>query len=212
MAGHTSEKRWRTGMNPQNNSEGVSEKASALCSQMIDALTNCRAGYQEMQEIYAYAGGTVQGLADLLFKEDIEARQVPGTNAVIEVDVATGEVSNAVIINGGAGYVDGNYSILLATTAGGGDGAATLNYGVVGGVVTTASITAPGATYTNGLGQTVTDMPAAGTVPDTLANTEEVNKTQDLFDAITALNEIYNCANNQVVAQEDRLAQIRRMT
>ena len=48
--------------------------------------------------------------------------------------------------------------------------------------------------------------------PETQANTEEVAKVQDAFDAITALHELYQAASNVVVAQEDRLAQIRRMT
>ena len=213
MAGHTSEKRWRQGMNPQApNEPGVSQRASDICTVMIKALTEADAAFAELQEVYAYAGGTVQGLADLLFKEDFEARTVPGTNAVIEVDVASGVVSNAVIVNGGLGYVDGNYVLALQATAGGGDGTATLNYTVAGGVITVANVTNGGDTYTDGLGQTVQEVPLAGPTPETQANAEEVAKTQDLFDAITALREIYQCANNVVVAQEDRLAQLRRLT
>lgn len=120
---HSSEKRWRMGMNPEApNAEGVATQASAVCDLMMQAFTQGEAAFAEMQELYTYAGGTIQLLADLLFKEDIEARA------------------------------------------------------------------------------------------ESVANAAEVAKVQDAFDAITALHELYQCADNQIVAQEDRLAQLRRMT
>lgn len=212
MAGHTSEKRWRTGMNPLSTEEGVSAVGSRICEQMVAALTDARAGYLEMQEIYSFAGGTVQLLADLLFREDIAARQVPGIDAALEIDVVGGEVTGVTVVTAGSGYTDGQYPIILAASAGGGDGVAQLSYTVSGGSIVSAFVSSPGSTYTNGLGQAVVETPPAGTVTDTVANAEEVAKTQDLFDAITALNELYQCADNTVVAQEDRLAQLRRMT
>ena len=49
-------------------------------------------------------------------------------------------------------------------------------------------------------------------VLDTEANALELSKTSDLIAAITASHEIYEAANNVVTAQEDRLAQLRRMS
>ncbi len=46
---------------------------------------------------------------------------------------------------------------------------------------------------------------------DTEANAEEVAKTQDAIDAITAVHQLYQSASNVVVSQEDRLSQLRRM-
>lgn len=47
---------------------------------------------------------------------------------------------------------------------------------------------------------------------DTEANAAEVAMAQDLVDAITAAHELYQAADNQTVAQEDRLEQLRRMS
>ena len=49
-------------------------------------------------------------------------------------------------------------------------------------------------------------------VLDTQANAAELAKAQDLIDAITAAHELYQAANNVVTTQEDRLAQLRRMS
>lgn len=49
-------------------------------------------------------------------------------------------------------------------------------------------------------------------VLDTQANATELAMTQDLIDAITAAHELYQAADNQIVAQEDRFAQLRRMS
>ena len=122
MAGHTSEKRWRRNQNPVFGNVGVSELVSDLCTQMIAALDNSKTAFNELQELFNFAGGTVQLLADQLFKEDWEDRS------------------------------------------------------------------------------------------ETEANTEEVAKTQDLFNAVTALNEMYGAADNQVTTTEDRFSQLRRMS
>jgi len=58
MAGHTSEKRW----------ENVSTTASGIVAQLTSILINTEESYQQMLEIYAYAGGTDELLAELLFK------------------------------------------------------------------------------------------------------------------------------------------------
>ena len=49
-------------------------------------------------------------------------------------------------------------------------------------------------------------------VLDTQANAVEVAKATDLIDAVTAMHELYQAANNVVTTQEDRFAQLRRMT
>lgn len=131
MAGHTSEKRWRSNQNEVEGGAGVSDLAQSLCREMVQVLNNVNAGFLELQEIYQFNGSTVQGLADQLFYEDWSRRLVD---------------------------------------------------------------------------------PQVPDVYETQANIFEVAKAQDLFDAITALNEIYSCADNVVVGQEDRFAQIRRMT
>ena len=213
MAGHTSEKRWRRNQNTTFGNFGVSEQASAACEKMIDALETGRAAFNELQELYAYAGGTVQDLADQLFKEDWEARSSQGTQAVITVDVTGGVVSTPAVTVAGTGYTDGTgYTLLLVLTAGGGDGTAELTYDVVSGAVTNPSISIAGTTYNNGTDITVQETPAPGLVYETQANAEELSKAQDLFDAITALNELYGAANNQVTVQEDRFSQLRRMS
>ena len=301
MAGYTGEKRWRDGMNPQYSNGGVSEAAKEVCVKMLDALNDAEAAYAELAELYTYAGGTIQDLADLLFTEDIAARTSPGTNAVITVDVpqtkaqidfgtTAGVVDSVSIVDGGAGYeAGGTFNISVASDSGwvagtlatitytvaggaidsvtvtdGGDGYtadlanttdvaaadipqptntsvtaaaisnagtgygdgnnqllnvqtpengnAILNYTASGGSITAVSVVSGGQGYTPGTGKTVTNFPLAGFVSETTANAEEVAKAQAAFDAITALHELYLAADNTVVAQEDRLAQIRRMT
>lgn len=44
------------------------------------------------------------------------------------------------------------------------------------------------------------------------ATTEQVAKVQDLAAAITSLHELYQCLNNVDVGQEDRAADLRRMS
>jgi hypothetical protein len=180
---------------------------------MLTVLTNSEAAFAEMSELYAYAGGTVQLLADQLFKEDWQARSTPGVKANLTVDVSGGAVTAVVIANAGTGYLDGTgFTLLLTSTAGGGDRTATLSYDVVNGSLTNAVVEVAGSTYTDGLNHTVQEVQNAGSISDTQANAEEVAKAQDLFDAITALREIHQCANNEVVATEDRYSQLRRMS
>lgn len=215
MAGYTGEKRWN------GDDGGVSALAQGVCVTMIDALTDAEAAYAELQELYTFAGGTVQLLADLLFTDDIAARTTPGTNAVITVDVAAtvgspavasdGSLSNPQISVAGTGYTDGNFNINVTLTEST-PNSGTLSYTVDGGVVTAVSLLTAGRQYPTGNGQTVTSFPLAGGVSDTVANADEVAKAQAAFDAITALHELYQAADNVVVAQEDRLSQLRRMT
>ena len=55
---HTSEKRWRD----VNTSVGMS------CDQLISALNSGEELYQQLLELWTYAGGTDQLVADLLFE------------------------------------------------------------------------------------------------------------------------------------------------
>ena len=77
---HTSEKRWA----------GVSGQASVEAVQVLETLNRAEEAYQQMQEIYVYAGGTAADLAELLFKEEIAARSSPDNVASTEeIDKAT---------------------------------------------------------------------------------------------------------------------------
>jgi len=216
MAGHTSEKRWRTNQNRLYGNVGVSDLTATVCQQMIEALDSSKSAFNELSEMYSYAGGTVQLLADQLFYEDWSVRSAAGVQAVITVDVVgspTGPVSNPTVTVAGTGYKDGTgFTLNLVLTAGGGDGTAELTYDVVSGAVTNPSISVAGATYNAGTDITVQETPTPGQVFETEANAAEVSKTQDLFDAITALNELHGAANNLVTTQEDRYAQLRRMS
>jgi hypothetical protein len=131
MAGHTSEKRWRTGQT-QDSGQGVSETVQGAAEQMTHALDLVNDVYTELLELYQYAGGTAQGLADQLFYEDWSVRE-----------------SDPI----------GNPGVL-----------------------------------------------------DTQANALEVEKAQAAIDAMTAMYEIYQAANNVAVTQADRMPDIRRMS
>ena len=131
MAGHTSEKRWRSGQGTST-SEGVSELVSGSCEQMTRSLSLAEDTYIELLELFQYAGGTAQLLADQLFYEDWDKRE-------------SDPIGN------------------------------------------------PG-------------------VYDTQANALEVEKAQAAIDAMAALHELYQAANNVAVTQSDRMAAIRRMS
>lgn len=218
MAGHTSEKRWRTNQNKVYGNVGVSDLAAQVCTQMVDTLDEGKKAFNELQELYAFAGGTVQLLADQLFFEDWSVRSTAGVQAVITVDVVAGSpevgaVSNPTVTVAGTGYTDGTgFTLNLVLTAGGGDGTAELTYDVVSGAVTNPSISVAGLTYNAGTDITVQETPTPGQVFETEANSVELGKAQDLFDAVTALNELYGAADNLVTTQEDRFAQLRRMS
>jgi len=211
MAGHTSEKRWRTHQTPLYPIVGVSELVSDLCKSVLEALNDSEKAYAELQELYVYAGSTVQGIANQLFFEDWSARGTPGDKAVLTVDVASGVVTAVDISDAGTAYTDGvSYLLTLANTAGG--GSAVISYDVVSGSITNAAVVTGGDTYTDGLAQLVQETPKTGVVYETAASAEELAKAQDMFDAVTALHELHQAAANQVVAAEDRYSQLRRMS
>ena len=47
---------------------------------------------------------------------------------------------------------------------------------------------------------------------ETVANAEEVAKTQDSIDAMLAIHEVYEALTNVAVSQSDRMAPLRRMS
>lgn len=120
---HTSEKRWANYKIETTYYEGVSVTAGPLLKDFLRKLVEIEEAYQQMQEIYIYAGGNVSDLAELLFKEDIASR----------------------------------------------------------------------------------------TSPFNVASQEELDKTNDLVEAMKAAHELYEAANNVAVTQSDRLTAIRRM-
>ena len=213
MAGaHTSEKRWYANQNPNGN-ESVANRVQDAAVEVINGLGNAERMYGEMQELFTFAGGTMQSLADQLFKERWSARSSAGVDAVLTVDVVLGEVTAVALSNAGTGYTDGvGNTVNLGASAGGGDGTAVISYDVVDGSFTNAAVAIAGATYTNGLAQAFLNTPPTGQVQDTQANAVELSMTQDAFDAVTAMHELYQAMTNVVVVQEDRLAQLRRMS
>jgi hypothetical protein len=114
---HTSAKRWAD----RGRDTGIEKQVSENSTNLRDALITAEEAYQQLQELFAFVGSTVQLLADQLFKEEIADRG------------------------------------------------------------------------------------------DSVANAEEVAKTQDAMDAVTAGHELYEAANNIAVAQSDRLSELRRM-
>jgi len=131
MAGHTSEKRWRNNQTPDSGA-GVSLLVQNAAETVISGLSTAEIMYQDLLELYTFAGSTAQLLADQLFYEDWVTRE-----------------SDPI----------GNPGVL-----------------------------------------------------DTQANAAEVSKATDLVNAVTAMHELYQAATNVVTAQEDRFAQLRRMT
>ena len=69
MAGHTSEKRWRSNQTSDSGT-GVSDYIEESCYSILRTLEEAENKYQELLELYQYCGGTAQGLADQLFYED----------------------------------------------------------------------------------------------------------------------------------------------
>lgn len=209
MAGaHTSEKRWYQNQNPNGNAS-VADQVQEHAQTIIHELNRAEAMFAEMQELYSYVGSTMQGLADQLFKEKWEARVEPGVDAVVTVDVVAGAITAAAITTAGTGYTNGT-GFTLNVAGGNADGV--ISYDVVNGSVTNVAVDTAGTGYTDGLGQTVTNFPTAGFVPETQANATELAMTQDAFNAVTAMHELYQCMTNVAVPQEDRLAQLRRMS
>lgn len=196
---HSSEKRW-----PE-----VSAVASNAANLMVDGLLEAESQYQDLLELYAYAGNSAQGMADLLFVDVWPLRETPGTLATMTVDVTGGAITDALLTGAGAGYIDGvGYQFIVE----GGDGDGVLSFDVVAGSITNLAVVSGGGTYPDGLAQIVSNVPAPSPIADTQANAEEVAKATDLINAMTAIHEIYQAADNVAVGAEDRLVQMRRFT
>ena len=210
---HTSSKRWYRSQTAEVNL-GISDEVQEICQEVLQALLHGEESYQEMLELVAFINGTDQDLADQLFKEIWQARTQPGTQAVLEVDVVAGIVSNPVVTEAGSGYIEGvGRTILLGTTAGGGNGMAELTYDVVAGSIANVTVSAGGATYDNGTGVAVTDFSVPqNQVPETEANATELGMVVDAKAAVTSIHELYQALTNQTVSQEDRMSALRRMS
>ena len=63
MAGHTSEKRWKSNQTSDSGT-GVSVLVRDSAETVITALSQAEIQYQDLLELYAYAGSTSQLLAD----------------------------------------------------------------------------------------------------------------------------------------------------
>lgn len=71
---YASEKRWL----------GVSSRVTAAVVNLINNLNFVEEEYQQLLQVFTYAGGTAAGLAELLFKEDIAFRPSPDNVANAE--------------------------------------------------------------------------------------------------------------------------------
>lgn len=101
---HTSEKRWRSNQTPFSG-RGVADEVSQICERIILELNNAEALYQELLELYQYAGSlgspnlgsTSQGLANQLFYEDwIDRESDPiGNPGVLDSQANAEEVAKA---------------------------------------------------------------------------------------------------------------------
>jgi hypothetical protein len=96
MAGHSSEKRWRNNMNADSG-VGISELISGSCETVLRGLEEAEGLYQELLEVYQYAGGTAQLFADQLFYEDWVVRESDpiGNPGVLDTQANTVEVEKA---------------------------------------------------------------------------------------------------------------------
>lgn len=85
---HSSEKRW----------SDVSGDVSAMCEQLLDVLVRGNELFNRLVQTYVYAGGTDEGLASLLFANEIAGRgaEVP---SVAEVEKAADLRAAMVAIN-----------------------------------------------------------------------------------------------------------------
>lgn len=93
MAGHTSEKRWDKN---QFGDVGVGEIVKNAALQMVFAMDMGEAAYEDLLELWDFAGGTDQLLADQLFREIWSVREtVPGTPDTQANPQEMGQVADA---------------------------------------------------------------------------------------------------------------------
>ncbi len=96
MAGHTSEKRWRSNQT-SDSGVGISELVNESCIGVLRSLEEAENKYQDMVELYQFCGGTAQGLADQLFYEDWSVRESDpiGNPGVLDTQANATEVAMA---------------------------------------------------------------------------------------------------------------------
>ncbi len=76
MAGHTSEKRWDKN---KFGDVGVGEAVKDAATQMLFAMNMSEEIYQDLLELWAFAGGTDQLVADQIFSDIWSVREtIPG--------------------------------------------------------------------------------------------------------------------------------------
>ena len=80
---HSSEKRWNE----------LAAKVANISATLVEQLGYAEEQYQQMQEVYTYAGGTATDLAALLFKEEIEVAGSPFTPTQEQIDKAADAVA-----------------------------------------------------------------------------------------------------------------------
>jgi hypothetical protein len=93
------------------------------------------------------------GRAMNIYRDELADIQGPsgGIEADIEVTVIGNQVVLATLNDGGSGYTDGiGLTFNLTSTAGGGDGTASIEYDVAGGIITSVSMNILGNLYNDG--------------------------------------------------------------
>jgi len=127
-------------------------------------------------------------------------------DVILTVDVVGGVVTAVTNVSNGTGYIDGTgFTITLATTAGGGDGAATLGYDVANGEVINVTVTNGGTGYVDGSGVAVTDAPVSvNNNPGHTANGIAVEYTSMMFGE--SLAEVVESTQAVIDAEADFIA------
>jgi len=97
MAGHTSEKRWAKG---RFGDIGIGDQVKESATQMVFAMNMIEETYQDLLELWAFAGGTDQLVADQLFFEEwvIRVSDPVGAPGVVDTQanaVEVGKVADA---------------------------------------------------------------------------------------------------------------------
>lgn len=92
MAGHTSEKRWDKNA---FGDVGVGEVVKNAAKQMLFAMSGGEEAYQELLELWAYAGGTDQLVADQLFFDvwSVRVSDPTGNPGVLDIEANAIEVT-----------------------------------------------------------------------------------------------------------------------
>lgn len=79
---HTVEKRWSSARSADGSVRiGVNESVGDVALRVLQSMTEAEELYQQLTEMVAFAGGTMQTVADQLFKEAWQARGETEANA-----------------------------------------------------------------------------------------------------------------------------------